>query len=33
MIKVFEAVLFSLVVVFLYCKSVAQDKGGKTLLI
>ena len=27
-----EAVLFSVVVV-LYCKSVAQAKGGKTLLI
>ena len=31
-----EAVLFSVVVVVvvvLYCKSVAQAKGGKTLLI
>ena len=28
-----EAVLFGVVVVVLYCKSVAQAKGGKTLLI
>ena len=28
-----EAVLFSVVVVVLYCKFVAQAKGGKTLLI
>ena len=28
-----EAVLFSVVVVVLYCKCVAQAKGGKTLLI